>query len=103
LQINCEEVFMPAVPASEFLTYYEIRVSGRLSPEWAEWFGNLTIRAERSSAGAVCSILAGPVADQSALFGILNRIRDLGLRLISINMIAPDTAYKTNHELLILA
>jgi hypothetical protein len=38
------------------------------------------------------------VADQSALFGILNRIRDLGLRLISINMIAPDTAYKTNHE-----
>jgi hypothetical protein len=96
LQIDCEEVFMPAVPASEFLTYYEIRVSGRLNPGWAEWFGNLAVRVEQSGEGASYSILSGPVADQAALFGILNRIRDLGLRLISVNMIAPDTACETN-------
>jgi hypothetical protein len=90
---------MPAVPASEFLTDYEIRVSGRLNPEWAEWFGNLALRVEYSGEGASYSILSGPVADQAALFGILNRIRDLGLRLISVNLLAPDTAYETNSGL----
>jgi hypothetical protein len=97
LQIDCEEVFMPAVLANEIPVFYEIRISGRLNPEWAEWFGNIDIRMEQTSEGA-SSILSGPVADQAALFGILNRIRDLGLRLISVNMIAPDKAHKTNRE-----
>jgi hypothetical protein len=90
LQINREEVLMPADSTNGFPAFYEIRVSGRLNPEWAEWFGNLAIRAEQSGEGTSCSILSGPVADQSALFGILNRVRDLGLRLISVNSVAPN-------------
>lgn len=97
LQIDCEEAFMPAVHHNEIPVFYEIRVSGRLSPEWAEWFGSLAVRVEQSGEGASSSILSGPVADQSALFGILNRIRDLGLRLISVNMIAPNKAHGTNY------
>jgi hypothetical protein len=87
---------MPTVPANEFPAFYEIKISGRLNPEWAEWFGNLAIRAEQSGEGASYSILSGPLADQAALFGILNRIRDLGLCLIAVNVLAPDRADPTN-------
>jgi hypothetical protein len=90
---------MPPDSANSFPVLYEIRVSGRLSPEWAEWFGNLVLRVEQSGEGASCSILSGPLADQSALFGILNRIRDLGLRLISVNMRTPDLTHQTDDDL----
>ena len=69
--------------------YYEIRIAGHLSRERADWFG-LSIRVEPSQEGPSVTTLSGPVVDQSALFGILNRIRDLGLKLISVNRIDPD-------------
>ena len=78
-------------------TYYRIEVAGHLSPEWAEWFGNMTLAVEQPlraagqpSQGTTITVLSGPVPDRAALFGILNRIRDLGLRLISVNQIEPD-------------
>jgi hypothetical protein len=71
-------------------TYYRIEVAGRLSREWAEWFGNMAITMKHSSQGSTITVLSGPVPDRAALFGILNRIRDLGLRLISVNQIEPD-------------
>ena len=71
-------------------TEYEIRVSGPLAPERAEWFGNLALTVEQASGRAI-TVLSGPVIDRAALFGILNRIRDLGLTLISVNPIGPDT------------
>jgi hypothetical protein len=69
---------------------YEIRVAGSLAPERANWFGGLALTVERTESGTAVTVLSGPVIDGAALFGILNRIRDLGLTLISVNPIAPQ-------------
>ena len=65
---------------------YQIKVKGRLSSQWSDWFEGNTIEFE----GGVTSI-SGEVADQTALHGLLIRIRDLGLQLISVNRIESDT------------
>jgi len=65
--------------------WYEIRVQGHLDTRWAAWFDGLTLT--HGSDGT--SIIYGPVADQAALHGLLQRIRDLGLPLISVNHVAP--------------
>ena len=61
-------------------TQYEIRVEGHLDLSWSVWFDGLTINHDESGE----TILSGPVADQAALHGLLNRVRDLGLTLISV-------------------
>jgi hypothetical protein len=66
--------------AKHFPYKYEITVQGELDERWAKWFEDLTISPTPSGE----TIISGVVADQSALHGILNRIRDLGLELISI-------------------
>jgi hypothetical protein len=62
---------------------YRIRVKGHLSEQWADWFDGLTL--ENLSNG--CAELSGMLPDQSALYGVLNRIRDIGLTLISVNRV----------------
>ena len=64
---------------------YEIRVKGHLDNRWAAWFEGMTLT--RSSDGT--TIIHGPVADQAALHGLLQKTRDLGLPLISVNHVAP--------------
>jgi hypothetical protein len=61
---------------------YEIRVQGRLDPCWFDWFEGLTV----TSAADGQTILEGRLPDQAALHGVLNRIRDLNLRLISVEL-----------------
>jgi hypothetical protein len=68
---------------------YEIRLKGHLDDRWAEWFGGLTIRLEEEGD----TILSGPVADQAALHGLLKKVRDLGLPLLSVN---PVQINRTN-------
>jgi len=63
--------------------YYVIRVRGHLDPRWAEWFEGLTLT--HTEAGE--TVLAGPVADQATLHGLLVRIRDLNLTLISVTRV----------------
>ena len=63
---------------------YAIRVRGHLGPEWSDWFGGLTIDCRPDGT----TILSGPVADQAALHGLLIRVRDLGLSLVSVTPIA---------------
>lgn len=60
---------------------YQIRLKGHLGPEWANWFEGFTI--DRQAGGD--TLLTGPVADQSALHGLLKKVRDLGLPLLSVN------------------
>jgi len=68
--------------------WYEIRFRGRLDPRWSTWFDGMTL-----SPGADGStILQGPVVDQAALHGLLTRIRDIGLPLISVAQVDPDPA-----------
>jgi hypothetical protein len=64
---------------------YEIRVEGHLDTRWTAWFDGLTLT--RGSDGT--TVIHGPVADQAALHGLLQKIRDLGLPLISVNHVAP--------------
>jgi hypothetical protein len=73
---------------------YEIRVAGRLSPQWAEWFDGLTVMPEDGE-----TRLTGPVADQAALFGLLKKVRDLGLALVSVNrMPGQETQPQKSNE-----
>ncbi len=70
--------------------FYSICVNGHLDPGWSDWFGGLTITQESDGV----TVIAGPVQDQAALFGLLSQVRDLGLTLISVNQIEPDTRSK---------
>jgi hypothetical protein len=63
---------------------YEIVVQGRLDERWAGWFDGLVARVERGPGGMRVTILTGPVADQAALRGILNKMWDLHLTVISV-------------------
>lgn len=64
---------------------YEIRIMGHLDDRWADWFEGMTITLETNGE----TRLTGPVADQSALHGLLKKVRDLGVRLIAVNRIEP--------------
>ena len=64
---------------------YQIRIRGYLRPEWSEWFEGMTITHESNGA----TILSGSVRDQADLHGLLTRVRDLGLSLVSVNQAKP--------------
>jgi hypothetical protein len=64
---------------------YQIRVGGRLSERWADWFDGLTITHE----GSGDTFLTGTVVDQAALHGLLRKVRDLGMPLISVVRVEP--------------
>ncbi len=63
-------------------TWYAIRVEGCLSEGWAEWFEGMTITQENNQ-----TLLTGPVVDQAALYGLLKKVRDLGMALVSVNRV----------------
>lgn len=63
--------------------YYVIRVKGHLDPTWSEWFEGLTVTHEDSGD----TVLSGNLVDQAALHGVLRKVRDLGISLISVNPI----------------
>lgn len=67
---------------------YQIRISGHLDPQWAAWFAGMTIR--QTDAGE--TVLTGPVIDQAALFGLLRKVRDLGLPLVAVNPVLDGPA-----------
>ena len=62
---------------------YEIRIKGHLDDQWAEWFEGLTITREDNGE----TLISGQVIDQAALHGLLKKIRDLGMPLISVNQV----------------
>jgi len=63
-----------------------IQVKGHLSGQWTDWFEGLKI--ENMPGGG--AVISGPLPDQAALYGVLNRMRDLGLELIALHCIEPD-------------
>jgi hypothetical protein len=64
--------------------YYFIRVRGHLDSSWSEWFDGLTISKKANGE----TMLSGEIIDQAALYGVLNKVRDLGLPLIAVD--APE-------------
>ena len=73
---------------------YEIRLRGHLDDRWAEWFGGLNIILEEGGN----TLVTGPVLDQAALHGLLRRVRDLGMPLISVNCVGPGEAATADVE-----
>ena len=67
---------------------YEIRIKGLLDDRWASWFGGLTLTREDNGE----TLLTGPVVDQAALHGLLRKVRDLGMPLLSVTRVRPSQA-----------
>ena len=65
---------------------YQIRIKGHLGKQWADWFDGLTITLEDNAE----TLLTGSLVDQAALHGLLKKLRDLGIPLLSVNRIEPD-------------
>ena len=70
---------------------YEIRLAGHLDGRWAARFDGMTVTPDRDGT----TVIAGPIADQAALHGLLQRVRDLGLPLVSVTRVDTDTAETT--------
>jgi len=64
---------------------YQIRIKGHLSHQWADWFEGLTITLEDNGV----TLLRGLVVDQAALYGLLRKVRDLGMPLLAVNRDYP--------------
>ena len=77
---------MPAV--------YQITVKGHLDSQWSAWFDNMLITNEANGEAVLC----GPLADQAALHGVLIKIRDLGLPLLSVATVAAPDQVANIHE-----
>lgn len=73
---------------------YEFRIKGHLSSEWVDWFEGLTITLGENGE----TLLTGPVADQAALHGLLKKVRDLGMPLLSVNRIQSGEADHVRSE-----
>ena len=71
---------------------YEIRITGHLGHEWTDWFEGLAITLEDNGD----TLLTGPVVDQAALHGLLKKVRDLGMPLVSIKRVGPGEADAMN-------
>jgi hypothetical protein len=65
---------------------YQIEVQGRLEERWSSWFDDMAITFKSEPSGPTVTVLTGEVADQAALHGLLNRIRDLGMPLLSVQL-----------------
>ncbi len=63
--------------------YYEIRLKGQLNARWADWFDGMTITLDNNGD----TLLSGPVVDQAALHGLLKKVRDVGITLLSVNSV----------------
>lgn len=77
---------------SEFV--YEIQIKGHLDPQWSDWLGNMMLRHTDSGE----TILRGALRDQTALYGVLNKLHDLGLTLVSVKRSEQDGENKMKKE-----
>jgi len=67
---------------------YQIRIKGHLGRQWTDWFGGLVITLEDNGE----TLLTGPVVDQAALHGVLRKVRDVAMPLLSVNRVKPGQA-----------
>ena len=84
---------MAEVTASSGPARYEIRVAGVLDSRWACWFDGLQVSGQSEE-----TVICGLLADQPALHGLLTKVRDLGLCLISVRRLGTGQAETRNHE-----
>jgi hypothetical protein len=73
---------------------FQIRIEGHLDDQWTDWFGGMTITLEENGD----TLLTGPVADQAVLYGLLRMVRDLGMRLLSVNRVGTGKPDRSTGE-----
>jgi hypothetical protein len=73
-------------------TIYQIRIKGHLGREWTDWFEGLSVTLDEKGD----TLLSGPVVDQAALHGLLKKVRDLSMPLVSVHRLEPDEADASN-------
>lgn len=84
---------MPHTPQRQAPSGYRLRVNGHLDQHWSSWFGDLSLTREDD--GTTC--LTGAIADQAELHGLLTKIRDLGVTLISVEVVDLTTTERVAH------
>ncbi|MCU1455708.1 MAG: hypothetical protein JWN46_3854 [Acidimicrobiales bacterium] len=78
----------PASTGDPSVPLYELRVGGHLSPRWAAWFDGLDVTADDDGT----TVIRGSVVDQAALHGLIQKVRDIGIPLVSLSQSLPDAA-----------
>jgi hypothetical protein len=78
-------MLLPDQPAQ-----YRFQIQGRLPEAWSDWFGGLMLTVDTDVEGGAVTTLTGAVMDQAALFGVLGRIRDLGLPLLLVQYLGDE-------------
>ncbi len=79
-------------------TIYQLKVQGRLRESWSEWFNGMSIQFVIEADGSPVTTLMGPVVDQTALHGLLHKIRDLGLPLLSLSRVQIEQQPPRNRD-----
>ena len=77
---------LESIPTPSQPVVYQIRLKGHLGSQWTDWFEGLTITLEDNGD----TLVTGPVIDQAALHGLLKKVRDLGLPLLSVSPVEPE-------------
>lgn len=80
-KVMSNEIEPKPIPSQPVI--YQIRLKGHLDSQWTDWFEGLTITLEEDGD----TLLTGPVIDQSALYGLLKKVRDLGMPLVSVGRV----------------
>ena len=83
----------PGVSNDHHPPHYEIRVAGHLAGRWSAWFDGLAVIPDDDGT----TVLRGPVVDQAALHGLLHKLRDVGLPLISLTPVSPPSTEPPAH------
>jgi hypothetical protein len=73
---------------------YQIRIKGQLDRQWSEWFDDMTVSSEEDGT----TLITGPVIDDAALHGLLKKVRDSGMQLLSVNPLVEDTMRTESEE-----
>ncbi len=77
------------------MAIYQIRIKGYLDPRWSAWFDGLVVTPTENAE----TVLAGPLVDQAALYGVLTKVRDLGLELLSVNHVRSGSDEAVSGEM----
>ncbi len=86
--------YRPSVTDSTGIPQYEIHVKGHLGPRWTAWFDGLSVTNEDGG----ITVIRGPMVDQAALHGLLQKLRDIGLPLVSVTQMPLDAFTRRLHS-----